>query len=121
LEILCRFNLLLFTVAFAFPKLMEQALIASKIKTIHVKIAGGLIVILFLQSIFLFRLSLYLSIYRKYPANLRVSLYSNLVKLPMSFFRKKRVGELNSRISSDITQIQDTLTPTIAEFYDNLF
>jgi ABC-type multidrug transport system fused ATPase/permease subunit len=39
-----------------------------------------------------------------------------LVKLPMSFFSQKRVGELNSRISSDITQIQDTLTSTIAEF-----
>jgi hypothetical protein len=32
----------------------------------------------------------------------------------MSFFSQKRVGELN--ISSDITQIQDTLTSTIAEF-----
>jgi ABC-type multidrug transport system fused ATPase/permease subunit len=27
----------------------------------------------------------------------------------MSFFSQKRVGELNSRISNDITQIQDTL------------
>jgi ABC-type bacteriocin/lantibiotic exporter with double-glycine peptidase domain len=34
----------------------------------------------------------------------------------MSFFSQKRVGELNSRISNDITQIQDTLTTTIAEF-----
>jgi ABC-type multidrug transport system fused ATPase/permease subunit len=34
----------------------------------------------------------------------------------MSFFSQKRVGELNSRISSDIAQIQDTLTSTIAEF-----
>ena len=34
----------------------------------------------------------------------------------MNFFSQKRVGELNSRISSDITQIQDTLTSTIAEF-----
>jgi ABC-type bacteriocin/lantibiotic exporter with double-glycine peptidase domain len=49
-------------------------------------------------------------------ANLRLALYSNLVKLPMTFFSQKRVGELNSRISSDITQIQDTLTSTIAEF-----
>ena len=34
----------------------------------------------------------------------------------MSFFSQKRVGELNSRINSDIAQIQDTLTSTIAEF-----
>jgi ABC-type multidrug transport system fused ATPase/permease subunit len=49
-------------------------------------------------------------------ANLRFALYSNLIKLPMNFFSQKRVGELNSRISSDINQIQDTLTTTIAEF-----
>jgi ABC-type multidrug transport system fused ATPase/permease subunit len=34
----------------------------------------------------------------------------------MSFFLKNVCGELNSRISNDITQIQDTLTTTIAEF-----
>ena len=34
----------------------------------------------------------------------------------MTFFTQKSVGELNSRISTDITQIQDTLTTTIAEF-----
>ncbi|HRM13642.1 MAG TPA: ABC transporter transmembrane domain-containing protein, partial [Flavobacterium sp.] len=80
-------------------------------------IAGGLILILFLQSIFsFFRLYLFVNFTEHTLANLRVSLYSNLVKLPMSFFSQKRVGELNSRISSDITQIQDTLTSTIAEF-----
>jgi ABC-type transport system involved in cytochrome bd biosynthesis fused ATPase/permease subunit len=52
-------------------------------------------------------------------ANLRLSLYSNLVK--SCLFSQKRVGELNSRISSDITQIQDTLTSTIAEFLRHLF
>jgi ABC-type bacteriocin/lantibiotic exporter with double-glycine peptidase domain len=35
-------------------------------------------------------------------------------------FRKSKSGELNSRISSDITQIQDTLTSTIAEFLRQL-
>ena len=34
----------------------------------------------------------------------------------MSFFVQQRVGDLNSRMSADISQIQDTLTTTIAEF-----
>jgi ABC-type multidrug transport system fused ATPase/permease subunit len=34
----------------------------------------------------------------------------------MTYFGQKRVGELNSRMSTDIVQIQDTLTTTIAEF-----
>jgi ABC-type multidrug transport system fused ATPase/permease subunit len=49
-------------------------------------------------------------------ATLRQAVYSHLIKLPMAFFAQKRVGDLNSRMSADITQIQDTLTTTIAEF-----
>jgi len=112
---------LLFTgaTALAFPKLMGMLIDCVKNKNNDQAnmIAGGLILILFLQSIFsFFRLYLFVNFTENTLANLRVSLYSNLVKLPMSFFSQKRVGELNSRISSDITQIQDTLTSTIAEF-----
>lgn len=112
---------LLFTgaTALAFPKLMGMLIdcVKNKDNSQANMIAGGLIVILFLQSIFsFFRLYLFVNFTENTLANLRVSLYSNLVKLPMSFFSQKRVGELNSRISSDITQIQDTLTSTIAEF-----
>ena len=34
----------------------------------------------------------------------------------MSFFSAKRVGELNSRVASDTSQIGETLTTTLAEF-----
>ena len=112
---------LLFTgaTALAFPKLMGMLIdcVKNKDNDQANMIAGGLILILFLQSIFsFFRLYLFVNFTENTLANLRVSLYSNLVKLPMSFFSQKRVGELNSRISSDITQIQVTLTSTIAEF-----
>lgn len=112
---------LLFTgaTALAFPKLMGMLIdcVKNKDNSQANMIAGGLIIILFLQSIFsFFRLYLFVNFTENTLANLRLSLYSNLVKLPMSFFSQKRVGELNSRISSDITQIQDTLTSTIAEF-----
>ena len=105
--------------ALAFPKLMGMLVDCVKNQD-HVlanNIALGLVFILFLQSFFsFFRLSLFVNFTENTLANLRLALYSNLVKLPMSFFSQKRVGELNSRISSDITQIQDTLTSTIAEF-----
>lgn len=112
---------LLFTgaTALAFPKLMGMLIdcVKNKDNSQANTIALGLIVILFLQSIFsFFRLYLFVNFTENTLANLRLALYSNLVKLPMSFFSQKRVGELNSRISSDITQIQDTLTSTIAEF-----
>ncbi len=112
---------LLFTggTALAFPKLMGLLIdcVKNKDNAQANLIAGGLIVILLFQSLFsFFRLSLFVNFTENTLANLRLALYSNLVKLPMTFFSQKRVGELNSRISSDITQIQDTLTSTIAEF-----
>jgi ABC transporter fused permease/ATP-binding protein len=113
------FLLLTGATALAFPKLMGMLIdcVKNKDNAQANNIALLLIGILFMQSIFsFFRLSLFINFTEHTLANLRLSLYSNLVKLPMSFFSQKRVGELNSRISSDITQIQDTLTSTIAEF-----
>ena len=113
------FLLLTGATALAFPKLMGMLIDCVKNKNSDQanQIALGLIVILFLQSFCsFFRLSLFVNFTENTLANLRLSLYTNLVKLPMTFFSQKRVGELNSRISADITQIQDTLTSTIAEF-----
>ena len=113
------FLLLTGATALAFPKLMGMLIdsVKNKSNSDADTIALFLVIILFLQSICsFFRLSLFVNFTEHTLANLRLSLYSNLVKLPMSFFSQKRVGELNSRISADITQIQDTLTSTIAEF-----
>lgn len=105
--------------ALAFPKLMGLLVdcVNNKDTAQANSIAIGLVGILFLQSFFsFFRVSLFVNFTENTLANIRLALYSNLVKLPMNFFSQKRVGELNSRISADITQIQDTLTTTIAEF-----
>ncbi len=105
--------------ALAFPMLLGMLVdcVTNKDLAQAQNIALGLMVILLLQSFFsFFRLSLFINFTENTLANIRVALYTNLVKLPMTFFSQKRVGELNSRISSDITQIQDTLTTTIAEF-----
>ncbi|MCF8231217.1 MAG: ATP-binding cassette domain-containing protein [Bacteroidales bacterium] len=49
-------------------------------------------------------------------ARLRQATYNHLIKLPMSFFMSRRVGELNSRISADIALLQETFTTTLAQF-----
>ena len=48
--------------------------------------------------------------------NIRRDTYSRLIALPMSFFAQRRVGELASRISADLTQIEDTLTGATPQF-----
>lgn len=49
-------------------------------------------------------------------ADMRISLYSKLMGLPMTFYDKKRIGELVSRITTDIALLQDTFSTTLAEF-----
>ncbi|MFD2968014.1 ABC transporter ATP-binding protein [Sphingobacterium bambusae] len=73
-------------------------------------------VILLFQSIVSFgRIRLFVEIAEKALANIRKDTYHKLITLPIEFFANRRVGELNSRLSSDLAQIQDTLTTTLAE------
>jgi ABC-type multidrug transport system fused ATPase/permease subunit len=41
---------------------------------------------------------------------LRNAVYTRLISVPMEFFSRHRVGELTSRLSNDLAQIQDVLT-----------
>ena len=49
-------------------------------------------------------------------ADLRRDTYARLICLPMSFFGSRRVGELNSRLSADLTQIESTLIMVVPQF-----
>ena len=104
----------------AFPKLLgdlvnsgTQGNLAESIN----RIALLLLIILVVQSTFsYFRTVLFVNVTEKSLANLRQDTYNHLIRLPLKFFEKRRVGELNSRISADISLLQDTLTSTLAEF-----
>jgi ABC-type multidrug transport system fused ATPase/permease subunit len=81
------------------------------------RIAIIIMIILFIQAVFsYFRVILFVNVTEKSLALLRQKAYNHLIKLPLRFFEKHRVGELNSRISSDISLLQETLTSTLAEF-----
>lgn len=73
--------------------------------------------LLIIQSVFsYFRIVLFVNVTEKSLALLRRATYNHLIKLPLKFFEQRRVGELNSRISADVTLLQETLTTTLAEF-----
>ena len=81
------------------------------------EIALMLMGVFLLNAIFsYFRIYLFAIVTQKTLANLRQATYKHLIHLPMGFFSSRRVGELNSRIASDISLLQETLTTTIAEF-----
>lgn len=80
-----------------------------------------LLVIILVQAIFSYsRIRLFVEVTEKTLASIRQHLYNHLIKLPMSFFAVQRVGELNSRISSDISLLQDSLTSTLADLLSQL-
>lgn len=104
----------------AFPKLLGDLVnsgnsgnIASSLN----RIALLLFVTLLIQAVFsYFRVILFVNVTEKSLAALRQHTYNHLIRLPLRFFEKHRVGELNSRISSDISLLQETMTSTLAEF-----
>ena len=75
-----------------------------------------------LQTVFSFmRVYLLTSAGERSLADMRKDVYSKLLSMPMSFFTEKRVGELSNRISSDLSQIQDAISFTLAEFLRGIF
>lgn len=48
--------------------------------------------------------------------DLRRDTYGRLISLPMAFFSRRRVGELASRLSADLIQIEDTLIAILPQF-----
>jgi ABC-type multidrug transport system fused ATPase/permease subunit len=73
--------------------------------------------LLAIQSILsYFRIRLFAIVSEKSMANLRRDLFKTMVSLPIPWIEEQRVGELTSRITNDVTQIQGVLATTVAEF-----
>ena len=107
----------------AFPKsigLLVDASLgkASGMITQRSEVALLLFVIIVLQSVFSFsRVWFFTQVNERALANIRRDLYNKMICLPIPFFEEKRVGELNSRITNDVSALQDTLSITLAEFF----
>lgn len=85
------------------------------------QIALALIGILLIQSVFSFiRVYTFTFVSERTLADLRQHVYTKIVWLPLTFFDSRRVGELISRITSDVSTLQDTFTFTLAELLRQL-
>lgn len=117
------FLLLTSFTALAFPMLMGKLVDAAQdtlLKNID-RVAIYLLILFSAQAVFsFFRIYLFVNVTENMLASLRIAVYGHMIKLPMAFFSQRRVGELNSRISSDISQLQETFTTTSAEFLRQL-
>lgn len=112
----------------AFPALLGAMIDAAQGKQTYpwltplVYYIGGIafIILSFLSVVSFFRIRIFVEIAERTLAALRKDTYLKLISLPIEFFANRRVGELNSRLSADLSQIQDTLTTTLAEILRQL-
>lgn len=111
-------SLTLLTFPFVAGKLIDTAEGKTWLVNDVNSIAFILLGILAIQSLFsFFRVWLFAQVSERSMRDIRQSLYSKLVHLPMSFFDKRRTGELISRITADVSQLQDTFSTTLAELF----
>jgi ABC-type multidrug transport system fused ATPase/permease subunit len=107
-------------ITLAFPmllgNLLDSAHPEASLQKIN-QIALILLVIFAANAVFSYlRIYLFAVVTEFMLAALRQTTYNHLIRLPLSFFSSRRVGELNSRISADISVLQETFTFTIAQF-----
>ena len=62
------------------------------------------------------RIRLVITMAEKVLADVRDHTFRHLVQMPMVFYMRHRVGELQSRLSADLSQIQDTVSSTLMEW-----
>lgn len=111
-------SLTLLTFPFVAGKLIDAAQGKAWIVSDINSIALILVAILAVQSVFsFFRVWLFALVSERSMRDIRLALYSRMVRLPMTFFDTRRTGELISRITADVSLLQDTFSVTLAEFF----
>ncbi|MBT1685361.1 ABC transporter ATP-binding protein [Dawidia soli] len=104
----------------AFPRLSGELLDIANGKPTYFQTinqaAVALIVILLIQAVFSFiRVYTFAIVNERSMGSIRKAIYEKVIWLPLTFFDNRRVGEIMSRLTSDISTLQDTFSTTLAE------
>ena len=104
----------------AFPRLAGELLDVAAGKPTYFQtidqVAIALLAILFVQGIFSFiRVYTFSIVSEKAMADIRRAVYGKVIWLPMTFFDSRRVGEVMSRITTDVGTLQETFSFMLAE------
>ncbi len=79
------------------------------------------LILLVVQGVFsYFRTVLFARVSEKGMADVRKAVYRQLITQDIPYFESKRVGELTSRITTDVEQLQNAFSVTLAEFIRQL-
>lgn len=123
------FLLLSSLTAMVFPALMGQLLGADAAEEslihlgsfdfndVNVLLLFMLVVFAFQAVFSFFRVVVFNKVTENVLRDIKQESFRTFVHLPMNFFNKNKVGELTSRIATDIQLLQETFNTTIAEFF----
>jgi ABC-type multidrug transport system fused ATPase/permease subunit len=99
------------------PTNMGESIGALDLSNVN-QVAFALFLLFGFQALFSFlRVVIFNNVTENALRDLRNDAFYRLIHMPMDFFNRNKVGALTSRISADVTQIQETLRTTIAEFF----
>ena len=80
-------------------------------------IGFALIIVLVLQgALSFFRVLLFANVSERGTADIRKALYKKMISLPITFFEENKMGDLISRLTSDVDKLYSTFSITLAEF-----
>jgi ABC-type multidrug transport system fused ATPase/permease subunit len=104
----------------AFPRLSGELLDIASGKPKYFQsinqVTLVLLLILLVLALFSFiRVYTFAIVSERGMARLRKSIYEKIIWLPMTFFDNRRVGEIMSRLTADVSTLQDTFSFTLAE------
>ncbi|MBL7896925.1 MAG: ABC transporter ATP-binding protein, partial [Crocinitomicaceae bacterium] len=118
--------------ALTFPMLMGQLLGADKNEAALINLGDldfnninvvllALLIVFASQSVFSFlRIVLFNQVTEKVLRDIKIQAFQKLTMLPIDFYNKNKVGELTSRIATDVQLLQETFNTTLAEFFRQL-
>ena len=99
----------------------QESFSLLSVETIN-DITIALFILFAFQAIFsFFRIVLFTNVTENALRDIRNFAFKRLLYMSMDFYNKSKVGELTSRLSNDITQLQDTFRVTLAEFFRQFF
>lgn len=76
-----------------------------------------LVAVLFAQGFVSYtRVILFANVSEKGIADIRSALYQKMISLPITFFEENKMGDLISRLTSDVEKLYSTFSITLAEF-----
>jgi ATP-binding cassette, subfamily B, bacterial MsbA len=107
-------SLLALAIPLAIRVTVDSVMITRDLSRLHA-VGMSLLALVAAQVVALYAQQLLMSgLAVRVVADLRRLLYNHLIELPLGFFTERRLGEVVSRVTSDVTVLQEALTGTPA-------